>query len=373
MLDGVVHELSRNDGDNCLHGGARGFDTRVWGVVEASDGLLALACTSPDGEMGFPGDLETRVEYRLDGQELRIAYHATTSAPTIVNLTNHTCWNLAGEGSGSVDDHVLELRAGSFTPSDPQLIPTGEIAAVEGTPLDFRTPTPIGAGGRGFDHNFVLEREDDSLVLAARVTGPEQRSNPGRPDDGAWDPALHGHVARRHACRYERPLLPEGRLHRARNAALPRFPEPPRFPTDHAAAARDLRIDDRLPARRDRPPGSSSEVAFPGSAELRAAERHCHPDELKAFVRERVAGYKYPRVIEFVDQLPYGPTGKVERKAALELLGSLGRSTPERAGHFSCSGSSAAQHVRAPSSRARSRVITGHCAKATSRGASPLC
>jgi aldose 1-epimerase len=172
VLDGVVHELSRNDGDNCLHGGVRGFDTKVWEVLEASGGLLALACASPDGEMGFPGDLETRVEYRLHRSELRIDYHATTSAATIVNLTNHTCWNLAGEGSGSVDDHVLRLDASWFTPVDPQLIPTGEIATVDGTPFDFRDPIAVGARGRGYDHNFVLDRRDDSLVLAAHVTDP---------------------------------------------------------------------------------------------------------------------------------------------------------------------------------------------------------
>jgi len=171
-LDGVVHELSRNDGDNCLHGGARGFDTKVWEVLDASGGLLALACASPDGEMGFPGDLETRVEYRLDGPDLRIDYHATTSAPTIVNLTNHTCWNLAGEGSGSVDQHVLRLDASSFTPVDRELIPTGEIATVDGTPFDFRDEVAIGARGRGYDQNFVLDRHDGSLVLAARVTDP---------------------------------------------------------------------------------------------------------------------------------------------------------------------------------------------------------
>jgi aldose 1-epimerase len=172
VLDGVAHELSRNDGHNCLHGGARGFDTKVWNVVEASGSLLALACTSPDREMGFPGDLETRVEYRLDGTELRIDYHATTSAPTVVNLTNHTCWNLAGEGSGSVEHHVLQLDASSFTPADAQLIPTGEIAAVDGTPLDFRNPMAIGARGCGYDHNFVLGTRDGSLALAARVTDP---------------------------------------------------------------------------------------------------------------------------------------------------------------------------------------------------------
>lgn len=172
VLDGVAYELSRNDGDNCLHGGARGFDTKVWDILEASGGLLTLACTSRDGDMGFPGNLYARVEYRLDGRELRIDYRATTSAPTIVNLTNHTCWNLAGEGSGSVDDHVLQLAASSFTPVDPQLIPTGEIANVEGTPFDFRNEIAIGARGSGYDLNFVLDRPDDSLFLAARVTDP---------------------------------------------------------------------------------------------------------------------------------------------------------------------------------------------------------
>lgn len=171
-LDGVEYRLSRNDGANCLHGGARGFDTKVWKVLEARSELLALACKSPDGDMGFPGDLETRVEFRLEGLELRIDYHATTSAPTVVNLTNHTCWNLGGEGSGPVDDHVLQLAASSFTPVGPDLIPTGEIAAVDGTPLDFRVPTAIGARGCAYDHNFVLEGQPHSLVRAARLTHP---------------------------------------------------------------------------------------------------------------------------------------------------------------------------------------------------------
>jgi aldose 1-epimerase len=171
-LDGVVHQLCRNDGDNCLHGGARGFDRKVWAVVACDAGLLSLACSSVDGEMGFPGDLDVRVKYRLAAGELRIDYEAMSSAPTVVNLTNHTCWNLAGEGSGSVDGHVLMLAASSFTPVGPDLIPTGEIAAVAGTPLDFRTPVAIGARGRDYDHNFVLERKGGSLELAARVTEP---------------------------------------------------------------------------------------------------------------------------------------------------------------------------------------------------------
>jgi len=170
VLDGVECELSRNDGDNCLHGGVRGFDTKVWEVLDTSRGLLALGCTSPDGDMGFPGELETRVEFRLEGAELRIDYHATTSAPTVVNLTNHTCWNLAGEGSGSVDDHVIQLDASLFTPVGPTLIPTGEIARVDGTRFDFREPMAIGA--RGYDNNLILDGHDGSLVAAARVTHP---------------------------------------------------------------------------------------------------------------------------------------------------------------------------------------------------------
>jgi aldose 1-epimerase len=171
-LEGVVHELCRNDGHNCLHGGSRGFDTKVWDAAEFPDGRLSLACSSPHGEMGFPGDLEARVDYRLQGRELRIDYEAVASATTVLNLTNHTCWNLAGEGSGSVDGHVLMLNASSFTPVGPGLIPTGEISPVDGTPLDFRAPIAIGARGTGYDQNFVLDRRGGSLELAARVTEP---------------------------------------------------------------------------------------------------------------------------------------------------------------------------------------------------------
>jgi aldose 1-epimerase len=172
-LDGAVHELSRNDGDNCLHGGTRGFDRRVWEVVEASAGRLILRCSSADGDMGFPGNLETRVEYGVDDGAIRIEYRASSSAPTVVNLTNHTCWNLAGEGSGSVDGHVLELAASSYTPVDPSLIPTGEVATVEGTPFDFRDPVAIGARGCGYDHNFVLDHQPGRLALAARIADPD--------------------------------------------------------------------------------------------------------------------------------------------------------------------------------------------------------
>ncbi len=169
-LDGVVHELDRNDHDNCLHGGSRGFDTHAWDVLEAAGNMLRLGYSSPDGEMGFPGDLDVRVEYRVDGLELRIDYEAETTAATVVNLTNHTCWNLSGEGSGSVAEHVLTLNASAYTPTDARLIPTGELLPLDGTPLDFRVPAPVGA--RDFDNNVVIDRRDDSLVLAARLFEP---------------------------------------------------------------------------------------------------------------------------------------------------------------------------------------------------------
>jgi aldose 1-epimerase len=184
-LDGVVHELARNEGQTTLHGGPAGFDAQVWEVADAGLTRLALRRVSPDGEMGFPGTLEVEVVYAVDGDALRIDYRAVADAPTVVNLTNHTCWNLAGEGSGSIEEHLLTVHASAYTPVAPGLIPTGEIAPVEGTPLDFRAPTPIGsrlregheqlALARGYDHNLVLDRaEPGALVRAARLE--DQRS-----------------------------------------------------------------------------------------------------------------------------------------------------------------------------------------------------
>lgn len=183
-LDGRVHELSRNAGAHSLHGGPHGFDKRVWDVVDADAAHVALRLTSPDGEMGYPGTLTVQVTYRLVGGALQIDYAAVTDAPTTVNLTNHTCWNLAGEGSGSVDEHVLTVNASAYTPVGPGLIPTGEIAPIAETPFDFRTPTPIGERlreahpqlqlARGYDHNLVLDRGDSEvLALAARVEEPQ--------------------------------------------------------------------------------------------------------------------------------------------------------------------------------------------------------
>ena len=184
-LDGVDYRLFKNDGDNSLHGGEVGFDKRIWTVREA-DGALELSYRSPDGQEGYPGALDVTVRYRLsEGNALQIDYAAVTDAPTVVNLTNHSYFNLMGEGEGTIYDHILTLNADHYTPTDSRQIPTGEIAPVDGTPFDFRTPKAIGAGQRsahpqviaakGYDHNFVLNRDglaDGELGLAARVYEP---------------------------------------------------------------------------------------------------------------------------------------------------------------------------------------------------------
>lgn len=184
-LDGVDFQLFMNDGDNSLHGGEVGFDKRVWSA-SADDGAVELTYRSPDGEEGYPGNLEVSVRYSLDDcNGLRIDYAAETDAPTVLNLTNHSYFNLRGEGEGAIYDHILTLNAEQYTPTDASQIPTGAIATVSGTPFDFRQGKAIGAGQRsahpqiraakGYDHNFVLKRaglDDGELVPAARVYEP---------------------------------------------------------------------------------------------------------------------------------------------------------------------------------------------------------
>jgi aldose 1-epimerase (EC 5.1.3.3) len=185
-LDGQTYKLPANDGPNTLHGGPKGFDKVVWNAEPFErDGErgIVLTYTSPDGDQGFPGTLNARVTYTLtDDNELVFEYHATTDKPTVVNLTQHAYFNLAGDGSGDILGHELVINADRYTPVDGGLIPTGELASVEGTPFDFRTKTAIGARidaddeqikrGGGYDHNFVLNRDGDGLVLAARVEEP---------------------------------------------------------------------------------------------------------------------------------------------------------------------------------------------------------
>ncbi|GAA2280544.1 galactose mutarotase [Streptomyces atrovirens] len=154
-LAGRDHTLAANDGPNSLHGGERGFDKRVWDASPVEHGLrLSLVCE--DGEEGFPGRLEVSVTYTLGERgALGIAYEAVTDAPTHVNLTNHSYWNLAGAGSGSAAGHELRLAASRYTPSDADLIPSGELADVAGTRFDFREARKAGTG---YDDNFVLDK-----------------------------------------------------------------------------------------------------------------------------------------------------------------------------------------------------------------------
>lgn len=187
-LDGIEYELALNDGPNHLHGGRRGFDKVVWEAepyaTESESGVV-LTHVSPAGEEGYPGELVARVTYALAaGAELRIHYEATTDAATIVNLTHHGYWNLAGHDAGDILDHGLTIHASRYTPVDETLIPTGELAPVDGTAFDFRVPTRIGARiesddeqirfGGGYDHNSVLDdwQDDGEIRLAATLLDP---------------------------------------------------------------------------------------------------------------------------------------------------------------------------------------------------------
>lgn len=184
-LDGQIYKLFANDGDNTLHGGGpRSFDKVVWEGQEVqsdSGPSVEFRYFSPDGEEGFPGNLHVTVRYTLtDSNALAISYAATADMPTPVNLTNHAYFNLAGAGAATVLDHVLMIDADAYTPTDDELIPTGKIAAVEGTPLDFRQPTAIGkriaqvaeTAAKGYDHNYVLNHQGSGVRRVARLTHP---------------------------------------------------------------------------------------------------------------------------------------------------------------------------------------------------------
>jgi aldose 1-epimerase len=165
-LNGKTYQIPQNDGTNALHGGTKGFDKVVWKAKEIQHGV-ELTYVSPDGDQGFPGTLTTVVRYTLVGKDLKIEYSATTDKDTVANLTNHTYFNLAGQGNGDILQNQVKINASRYTPVDEKLIPTGELAPVEGTPFDFRKPTAVGARieadndqlkkGHGYDHNWVLD------------------------------------------------------------------------------------------------------------------------------------------------------------------------------------------------------------------------
>ena len=201
VLDGKTYQLPTNNGPNHLHGGVKGFDNVLWRAEPVQDdggAGVALTYTSRDGEEGYPGTLTARVTYTLTHKnELIVDYHATTDAPTVINLSQHSYFNLAGHGARDVLDHELQIFADRFTPVDEALIPLGELAPVEGTPFDFRKPTTIGARidrdhvqirrGRGYDHNFVLTRAADGLQRAARVS---ERSSGRTMDVATTEPGV---------------------------------------------------------------------------------------------------------------------------------------------------------------------------------------
>jgi aldose 1-epimerase len=183
MLDSVVYQLKINDGKNHLHGGPKGYHAVVWKANQVSDSKIIFTYLSPDGEEGYPGNLTIEMTYELTADNaLRIEYAATTDRTTVCNLTNHTYFNLSGEGSETINDQVLSINALLYTPVDNSLIPTGKIEPVANTPFDFTTPTAIGTRlntndqqmkfGHGYDHNWVLNRKGEGVELAATVYSP---------------------------------------------------------------------------------------------------------------------------------------------------------------------------------------------------------
>ncbi|MDY5823341.1 MAG: aldose epimerase family protein [Candidatus Coprenecus sp.] len=183
ILDGKEYSLEINNGPNHLHGGSNSYANREWTIEQQSENSVTFTLYSPDNDQSYPGDLNISARYTWsDDQTLSLEIKATTQSATILNLTNHTYWNLRGEDSGTILDHLLKLNASSWLPTDQTLIPTGEIAPVEGTPMDFRKEKRIGEDiekdfpalkyGKGYDNCWVIDRKDDSLACAAVLSDP---------------------------------------------------------------------------------------------------------------------------------------------------------------------------------------------------------
>lgn len=183
-LDGVEYTSSLNNGKHSLHGGKNGFQKVVWDAAQPDSSTIVFTYLSKDGEEGYPGNLQVKVTYSLtDDNELKMEYEATTDKKTVVNLTNHAFFNLNGEGSGTILNHLVQINADTYTPVDEGLIPLGNLPSVKGTPFDFNKPVSIGArinednvqlkNGKGYDHNFVLNKAKSGLNHAATVVGDQ--------------------------------------------------------------------------------------------------------------------------------------------------------------------------------------------------------
>lgn len=182
-LNGKKYTIPVNNGENVLHGGTKGYQDVVWNAEKTNDQTLVLTYVSPDMEMGFPGNLKVKVTYSVtNDNEVKMEYEATTDKTTVVNLTNHAFFNLNGEGSGTILNHIVQFNANEYTPVDEGLIPTGKIETVIGTPFDFTTPHTIGEriktnniqlkNGGGYDHNFVLNKaKGNSMIHIGSITG----------------------------------------------------------------------------------------------------------------------------------------------------------------------------------------------------------
>lgn len=181
ILNDMTYQLPINNGPNCLHGGG-GLHNKVWEITDEQEDRISMRILSPDGEDGFPGDMEVKVTFTLKDKDWIIDYEATSNKDTVINLTNHAYFNLNGEGTGAISGHYMQINADSYTPVDANLIPTGDFEAVANTPFDFRQPKAIGQQidadneqikkGNGYDHNYVLNKNrTHELSLAARATG----------------------------------------------------------------------------------------------------------------------------------------------------------------------------------------------------------
>ena len=185
LLDNTKYNLPINNGINHLHGGPNGFHNKIWNIVSFAKEKIVLSLISEDGEMGYPGNLNVELTYQLVDSQIEISYEATTDKKTPINLTNHSFFNLAGEGSGTINNHILKLNSDFYTPIDSTLIPLGEKKSVDGSPFDFRIPKRIGSEidsddqqivyGAGYDHNFILNKPaEDTLSHAATVFEPRK-------------------------------------------------------------------------------------------------------------------------------------------------------------------------------------------------------